>query len=311
MRPWPVFLAQVLQFQDQLAASRMSEGPAAGRRELPDGPLRRAQAALDEFRKAGRKSQILIDVGNALEGVLPSAPPEAATLRELGFGELPPAGFLPAAPQERRQDLQGHYATLLGSAVAVRICHCRADHVPLAIEQAQHLDRIPLAGADGATAVDVLVPDLPTDLPALRPGGGDHAYGWVAFVRRSGARCEWPTDDVDVYLLTFGGKIEDLTDPGHKLGTLSYPKDAWEYPGGDVVEELLGQPEWTAEKDNGPVRLVAVTQDDARRPLAALRATLFAASIDAGIAAPAVFARQQPDVAGEAIVVVLSPAGLR
>jgi hypothetical protein len=70
---------------------------------------------------------------------------------------------------------------IFGLQVEVRVRTCRADYVAHAVEQAQHMDRIPLCDkAPGKTEVDLLIPLEPTDLKATYT----RSYGWSAFVRR-------------------------------------------------------------------------------------------------------------------------------
>jgi hypothetical protein len=122
--------------------------------------------------------------------------------------ELPPAGYLP--------DLGGQGANraaltrLFDDTVDLRFCAVRADYVAGAVQDAQHLDRIPLdPSSDPRPQVDILVPVLPADLEGLETD----AYGWVAFVRRSERQCDGQdhhVDRVDVYLSMVG--IEETRD---------------------------------------------------------------------------------------------------
>ena len=311
MRPWPAFLAQVLQFQDQLAqAWPPGAGPAV---PPPPATIRNAQQALLDFGRLGKRAgKLNNELAEALTALLPAPAVPVTTLPGLGFRELPPAGFLPAVPQNDQTVLQSYYAGLFGDAVQVRICHCRADCVPLALEEAQHLDRIPLdapvGDAHDAPAVDVLVPDRLPDLAAVRPA----RYGWVAFVRRSPVSCERDTDDVGFYLRPTAGPVDldkyDGPVAGDvSLGTLAYPAGGWAYPEGDdaVVDALVHNPAWDT-RPGRTVTLVAVAATDERRPLAALRATLFAGSIGEPIGTPDVVART---IAGaeESVLVVVTP----
>lgn len=288
MRPWDVFLAQVLQFQAQLAVT----APALGGEDTVDpGEL---IANLDEFvRGMAVKPKQLRAVVEALKKVSPTVIAGAGgqSLRAQGFVELPPAGFLrPVIATEK--DYATALATLFGENVDVRICHCRADHVPHAIEKAQHLDRIPLDQSGSRPQVDVLVPDKQADLPDLRVD----EYGWIAFVRRSDAECEEepvqppPVDTVEVYLTETEFEPPLLTrlaeadpPPGEHLGSLTYPAGSWAYPESDIVERL-------PLDDQPKLTIVALAHTDDRRPLAALRASLFAASFDRGVPAPDIHA---------------------
>jgi hypothetical protein len=115
LRPWPVFLAQVLQFQCQLS-----------------------------------------DLGQ------PTPTQGAQALLDLGFVELPSAGYLPvdiSSGAALREQLHG----LLGDGVDLRFCAVRRDQVAHELERAQHMNRISLIqGLSSRTdreLVDILVPD--------------------------------------------------------------------------------------------------------------------------------------------------------
>ena len=107
------------------------------------------------------------------------------------FVELPPAGYLPRPPTFPDQyDLRSWYSAVFGGAARVEVTRCAADVAVSAVGLAQHLDRIPLSDAnvprddadglaDTRPVVQVLVPDLPTDLPAT----STQDRPWVAFVR--------------------------------------------------------------------------------------------------------------------------------
>jgi hypothetical protein len=175
---------------------------------------------------------------------------------------------------------------------------------------AQHRDRIPLvAPLNRWSKVDVLVPLDPADKPELHVD----SYGWVAFVRRPPEGEEAPDpaqrrDDVTVFVAVADDsgrharefRQEDLEN-AQAVGDLDYPADTWAYPGGEVALEALA----LARQWGLPVlAIVALTDREERRPLAALRAALFGASMDTGYASLPVHAFG--DHAGkEAIVVVL------
>ena len=101
------------------------------------------------------------------------------------FVEIPPAGFLPlpaglgespkTAPQLKRW-----LEDIFEGAVWLSVEECSADVALSAVALAQHMDRIPLvADAENGPAVQILVPAIPADLPAVTTP----RYGWVAFVR--------------------------------------------------------------------------------------------------------------------------------
>jgi hypothetical protein len=148
MRPWDVFLAQVLQFQANLA-----------------------------------------DLG-----------PGVANLPDAGIVELPPAGYLPVVPGSGRS-IDDQVTELLGSGVELRFCSARPDDIGLALEQAQHLDRIGLtAGRDDPArrpAVDILIPGgrlAPAPAPStVQFAAGTLRTGTTGFEQSGLARMEWET----------------------------------------------------------------------------------------------------------------------
>jgi hypothetical protein len=150
------------------------------------------------------------------------------------------------------------------------------------------------------------VPSMPADKPELYTD----AYGWVAFVRR-GPEVELPvppkppvpeTEDVKVYLLYRDEQqdVRKFTDDDLKeamktpLGTLTFPKGGWAYPGSEVSRKTLD-----ALSNTRALALIALTAG-IDQPLAATRAGLFGTSLDSGNPPPVYFAKPQ----AEAIVVV-------
>lgn len=187
MRPWSVFVAQLLQFQDQISSTSVPP-PVVDKTEVVD-----ERAGLTEaFLRAASQGSL----GNrkdvrAFEEAYRKADPayvlasSGGDLGQLGFDELPPAGYLPHDPTDQAAQVA---LRALFAAVDVRICRARADHIVTAVAAAQHLDRIPLSGQYGRPQVDLLVPTEPADLAPLRA----EAYGWVAFVRRTERDCGDP-----------------------------------------------------------------------------------------------------------------------
>ncbi|MFD0270383.1 hypothetical protein ACFVGY_28055 [Streptomyces sp. NPDC127106] len=134
MRPWDVYIAQILQFQSQLAqvlAAREAQGAsgasgapgATGPREGPGagsaaagpgiGPLLEQLALLgdQQFLRTRTKDQLGREVARIVAGLgahggpAAVAPPPAAaegpySLEQLGIVELPPAGYLPVRADE-------------------------------------------------------------------------------------------------------------------------------------------------------------------------------------------------------------------
>lgn len=296
MRPWNVFLAQVLQFQDQLG-STATMAPKAGTTDKHEAVKALSEAIKSFVSRVGHTPTARTKAFKELvsrqqeaetaQGVVTEGPP---LLIQRGFDELPPAGFL--AREDTGASLDEWLESLFGTEkVDLRICHVRADQILVAVQQAQHRDRIPLNSQFGRVDVDVLVPDVLADLK----GTYTESYPWVAFVRRREAPCvdappaPEPPDEVGIYTLRgdagdLSGAIEDIEEgnqPGGAkfAGTLEYPTARWEYPETKMTQDITAQPGMT---------LIAVASNDMRRPLAALRASLFAASFDEGIAPPPV-----------------------
>jgi hypothetical protein len=107
---------------------------------------------------------------------------DRSPLYALGFEELPPAGYLPWGFEDMDDVARQTAAQILfGPEVDVRVLKCRADFVAHAIEQVQHMDRIPLKGhVNGRPKIDLLIPCESSDLKSTWTG----TYGWSAFVRR-------------------------------------------------------------------------------------------------------------------------------
>lgn len=191
MRPWDVYLAQILQFQCQLHnLFETASDPAS-----PDDPCQQEQGLIREAAEtvealAGFYKQVSGDLkltaavfdraemsmlrGNGgltkvedLQKRLFSARKHfdvAATQRRLirgGIIELPSAGYLPVVPGIT--SLNQQVRALLGEGVDLRFCVVRPDYVAHALEEAQHMERISLLqGLDHPNdkpQVDVLVPD--------------------------------------------------------------------------------------------------------------------------------------------------------
>jgi hypothetical protein len=191
MRPWDVFLAHLLQFQCQLM-SVLRQGPG----DDPDDPCESERDALrlaaDSIRDL-KLHMARLDVQE--QGVLRSlrvaeqaGPSFSDQLQRVlglddrlidvlqrrrlfrgrrvlidgGIVELPSAGYLPIDPQAT-ESLESQVRRLMGEGVDLRFCAVRADYVPHALEEAQHMERIDLLHGlehrDRRPRVDVLVPD--------------------------------------------------------------------------------------------------------------------------------------------------------
>lgn len=184
MRPWDVFLAQVLQFQCQLACCIAKLPP-----EQPGDPCDEARELL---RQTAEQLALLIRGasppagGSVLAGagaqpakldyqrleeirgrladasITAAAPATERRLLHCGIVELPSAGYLPIAVQSQLTVNQQVFA-MMGESVDLRFCVVRPDFVPHAFEEAQHMERISLLRGydqpDDKPRVDILVPD--------------------------------------------------------------------------------------------------------------------------------------------------------
>ncbi|WP_255990872.1 hypothetical protein [Chitinolyticbacter albus] len=201
MRPWDVFLAQVLQFQCQLVHV-LEHGPTPGDDDDPCNRMRRlvveasdvmvelqryytetARSFTDQkMRFVGGHSQIA-----DLVGKLQLAKQQVkltATDRVLingGIVELPSAGYLPVVAGSTLSVNQ-QVRALLGDGVDLRFCVVRPDYVAESWQEAQHMERISLTrGLDDPQhkdEVDILVPD--GEIVGAQASKG---IGWAVRVR--------------------------------------------------------------------------------------------------------------------------------
>lgn len=191
MRPWDVFLAQVLQFQCQLAHCLDGAEPE-------DDPCR---PAFDLLRQTSEELASWLanaqpenggDRGDGGGGRLATlerlrgrlsdaaatltAAPTNRFLIGCGITELPAAGYLPVVPSSALT-VNEQVRRSMGEGVDLRFCVVRPDFVAHALEEAQHMERISLlAGLDDPARrpqVDVLVPDGEIDRRGVTaPGQG-------------------------------------------------------------------------------------------------------------------------------------------
>jgi len=313
-RPWHVFLAQVLQFQAELV-----DAPPA-----PQTGTQTVTAVEDlkaELLRNPRRSQRAINelFSSWLEQHQPVAAP--GSLLAQGFRELPPAGFLPAPLGTKDPERQ---LSSIFDPVPVTVRHASADAALRAVSEAQHLDRIPLkaqgteagrddAPAGGNPAVEVWIPDVPADLPAVYTP----SYGWVAFTRARECCVAVPPapaqDQVAVYTYLLSGSDEtiegfaerlqrDFTEvvkeaenaenaerpgkTGKAVAKLTYPAAEWAVPQDQVAQDAI-QAAYDALVQPGSGRVPSATLTgvigsyliQGRRPLALARAELLAVSL--------------------------------
>jgi len=207
MRPWDVFLAQVLQFQCQLrdawqVPSDTEDDPCLDlKRAVVDvgqvlDRLERQYLATSEklLRSSGTEKAVIVrdtestrlsrtllaDAVRAVSRVQGrfTLPPGERVLIRRGIVELPAAGYLPVAPGSAIP-VNDQVRRLLGEGVDLRFCVVRPDYVAHALEEAQHMQRISLLhGLDDPQQleeVDVLVPD-----GEILAGAGSDSVAWEA-----------------------------------------------------------------------------------------------------------------------------------
>jgi hypothetical protein len=164
LRPWPVFIAQVLQFQQWLAARLGGAGPSPMTVADLSDALGRLTSDL-RSRRTARPLAIADELQGMLRGSTTGMKLQNASLPQLGLRWLPPAAFLPVAQELPPTGLEGpsvrsEVARLLGrtaeDAVPPVVCLCGPWDVGHALEAARHADRIDLT--DQQAELRVLVP---------------------------------------------------------------------------------------------------------------------------------------------------------
>jgi hypothetical protein len=189
MRPWDVFLAQILQFQCQLADALGGVTTPGGRDVDPCAPHFGALREASDF-----IASVKSGLAAAREGVAPAPATDRPALLSLSLThvanldekikqllliprrptptdrilirnyilEMSPAGYLPIY-NGSDVTVNDQVRALLGEGLDLRFCITTADYIAHAIEEAQHMDRISLIqGIDDPTNkphVDILVPD--------------------------------------------------------------------------------------------------------------------------------------------------------
>jgi hypothetical protein len=191
MRPWSVYLAQILQFQCQLHElfqnvpqtggpdpcrdHAVALGDAVSLVEKLEKAYAAGPAAFTAGAGAGTIDPMAVHIA-ALGGVDklammkarfmsiikdPGQPRDRILIRG-GIVELPAAGYLPVTPAAA-ENVNAQVRALLGEGVDLRFCVVRPDFVAHALEEAQHMERISLLEGlddpDRKPEVDILVPD--------------------------------------------------------------------------------------------------------------------------------------------------------
>lgn len=189
MRPWNVFIAQILQFQCQLSGvfkpgstefDPMDDDCKKLRALLGDS-LRELEMARKKYEAGNQKiMKMLGDNSKAMEEMespykhfdtltskLADAQesltqlPQNRMLINAGFVQLPPAGYLPVVPG--KQAINEQLQRMFGEGVNLHFCTARPDFIPHALEEDQHMERISLTrGLDNPAQkeeVEIFVPN--------------------------------------------------------------------------------------------------------------------------------------------------------
>jgi hypothetical protein len=195
MRPWNVFLAQVLQFQCQLSGlfspgspvfTPQADDDCVRLRKLLAESLKELEAARKGYESGNARILSLVGADRTPEGAdalgrfstsfkriealakklgdaqasLGTATPNRMLIQG-GIVQLPPAGYLPVIPGQLPVNLQ--LQRTVGEGVALTYCAVPLDHLGHLLEEAQHMDRISLTrGLDDPRAreqVEIFVPD--------------------------------------------------------------------------------------------------------------------------------------------------------
>jgi hypothetical protein len=183
MRPWDVFLAQILQFQCQLRDLFGGDFTPEGQDPCGDAQTVIGEAAqkIAEVVRVFKDANLQIDVSDQAEMFsvkmvelenmsqkLTATGEQMTVLKgnrlliQGGIIELPSAGYLPVAPNAN-ETVNEQVRRLMGEGVDLRFCVVRPDFVAHALEEAQHMERISLIEGledeNKKPKVDILVPD--------------------------------------------------------------------------------------------------------------------------------------------------------
>ena len=203
MRPWDVFLAQILQFQCQLAellsgivapGSRAGDPCAPAHKAINEAAqfIAQVRSGLASYRSISTNATLserpallslsltqISDLHDRLQSVLklaitPAQPKDRVLIRG-GIIELPSAGYLPVVTGSS-VSVNDQVRALLGDGLDLRFCITTADYIAHAVEEAQHMDRISLTqGIDDSNNkphVDILVPDGKVASTSVTPTAG-------------------------------------------------------------------------------------------------------------------------------------------
>lgn len=281
MRPWDVYVAQILQFQDVLGYSSGVSFTATVLHQLEE-----IAANIPHERQTKARSAELVA---GLRDFIASRDPagrglmagQTSSLPMRGIDELPSAGFLPY--QGSLEDAGRAMEQLLGTGVRIRVCTCRPADVAQAVQQAQHRDRIPLSNLDLPADVDILIP--------VTEDTGQPAFNWVAFAHREEITCGtsiapaeadhvrvWlfePVQNRDAEQAALEAILKGQIPKGAgDLGQLDYPRGTWAVPEGAVYTAIYGTV--AAVPPDSSWLAVGLVTAEGRRPLGEVRAMLLA-----------------------------------
>jgi hypothetical protein len=279
MRPWDVYVAQILQFQDVLGYSSGVSFTATVLQQLEEI----AANIPHERQTKARSAEIVTGLRDFIASRDPAGQAllagETSSLPMRGIDELPPAGFLPY--RGSLKDAGQAMAQLLGTGVRIRVCTCRPVDVAQAVQQAQHRDRIPLGNLDSPADVDILIP--------VTEDAEQPAFDWVAFAHREEIACGtaiapaevdqvrvWlfdPRENRDVEQAALEDALKGQIPKGaSQLGLLDYPPGTWAVPESADYPRIYD----TVAAPDSAWLAVSLVAAEGRRPLGEVRAMLLA-----------------------------------
>lgn len=191
MRPWPVFVAQILQFQ-QLLADRNGTGEGSAMTVADLNTFLEQLTSELQNRRTAKPLEITGELQERLRGMAAAQPAQARTLPELQLRWLPPALFLPVSRDlpwagdnevQVRDEVTRLLARTSRDALPPAFCTCGPWDIGRALESARHADRIDLA--DQHVPLRVFVPFA----------DDDRLTDWVLVVADSRVICPQSTSD--------------------------------------------------------------------------------------------------------------------
>lgn len=179
MRPWNVFLAQILQFQCHLTSCFRESIGKTKVYDLCEEEHRIARKASDamkslleryeeisasfsseELKAAGVEPFFAKDLKDLQKDLADIGDTVVANryLIDCGIVELPSAGYLPVSIGDA-VTVNTQVRRMMGDGVDLQFCIVRPDFVAHALEEARHMDRISLVDPTDKPKIDVLVPN--------------------------------------------------------------------------------------------------------------------------------------------------------